>query len=695
MHQILAYQALDSKFCEARDRMQCYFANTNSYNVDRINRSKIERALRNGEKGVYGRIFTKLKKHEKEIFNLNPYEPKIEALVGSMINNFKSMIVEPTDDNLQGTADQWSKTLLKVQQVDSFKNKAIRIFSSGVVSGFDLQFFSVVSDNDFTNRIVSKHIPFCNFYCDNAFTQEDLSDCKYINTWSYLTEDELRYCFPDYTSQMKEALCMCKNNDRAPTDKIAQNRVDEFWYLDYRKAVIVYDNESRMAKEWDGTEEELDYALANNPLWEKRENFITTIRLSIAVNNIIFYDDWNPLKLDRYPFAPFFCNFEPTYTNANRSYGYIHNLMGAGFFGSRAYTLYWKNLEKLVYPPKIYKPSSLVKSEEAQDPNLERGISVKKEGAINDFSYITTPDITSSLSNFITAMNQELQNTSGMNDAMLGSSDDDSGIKMLFRQGAGLNIHASIFHNFDMFMKQSGEIMYELVRLHYSPEKIETMIQEPVSDDFFSKLFGEYRIEIVPGLNTTNQQAIQTEQLVKLSRFVPIDPMDILQVAPLQDKARIMRNAEERAKQKQEQDQIAAQIDLQKEQSIIDLRRAETNSLDTNAEYNLAKADERYSKAEENVTSSVKNITAAEKDQAATYENFAKMMSDVTYNFNVISQLIQRIQNQIGGIYGNEKRQSQNISNQRTQELLSGSAQAANGEQNNEAQAAQSMGYLL
>lgn len=670
--QYMTYEVIDSKFCDVKERMQSYFADTNGYNQQRIARANYERGLRNGEKGLYGRIFTKLKAHEQEVFNLNPYQPKMEALFGAMINNFKSMVVNPTDKKLQKTADQWSKVLLEVQKDIGFKNKSARIFRSGITSGFDLMFFNVIDDIDLSNKIVAKHIPYCNFYIDNGFEETNLSDCRYINTWGYLTETELRYCYPDYEEQIKGAICC--NKERVPTGKIGKYRVDEFWYLDYRKAVMVRDAESGRIYEWDNTEEELEYYLAQNILTERIERTLPTIRLAIAIDHVIFYDEWNPLKIDRYPFSPYFCNFEPSYTDCNRTYGYIYNLMGAGFLGARAYTLYWKNLEKMINRLKIYKPTSLVNPEEIHDPNFERGIAVKKKGNIADVNFVAATDLTASISNFITAMNQELQNTSGMNDAMLGSNEDDSGIKMFLRQGAGINIHANIFHNFDEYMKNCGEIIYELVRLHYGVEKIAVMLNEEPTDEFYTKIFGKYGIEIAPWGDTTNYQTIKTKQLLDLSKAgIPIDPMDILEACPLQGKAEIMENSAKRLEQTQALQAKEMQMAQQQEQAFLDLRKAETRSLETNADHNLAKAEERYSKVEENITNSVKNLASSEKEQSQTYLNFAKSLSDVRDSFVMIERLIAQIERQIGGIYGQQQQQqTQRVRTGRIEALLSG-----------------------
>lgn len=693
--QYLTYTALDSKFCDVKERMQNYFADTSGYNQQRISRADYERGLRNGEKGLYGQIFAKLKAHEQEVFNLNPYQPKMEALFGAMINNFKSMVVNPTDQKLQKTADQWSKVLLEVQKDLGFKDKSARIFRSGITSGFDLMFFNVIDDMDLSNRIVAKHIPYCNFYIDNSFTETNLSDCKYINTWGYLTETELRYCYQDYEKEVKEAICCGK--EKVPTGKIGKYRVDEFWYLDYRTAIMVRDANSNRVYEWDNTQEELDYFLAQNILVEKVERILPTVRLALAIDHVIFYDEWNPMKLDRYPFAPFFCNFEPTYSDCNRSYGYIYNLMGAGYLGARAYTLYWKNLEKMINRLKVYKPTSLVNPEEMHDPNFERGIAIKKKGNIADVNFVAATDLTSSISNFISAMNQELQNTSGMNDAMLGSNEEDSGIKMFLRQGAGINIHANIFHNFDEYMKNSGEIIYELVRLHYDVDKIAILLNEEPTDEFYTKIFGKYGIEIAPWGDTTNYQTIKTKQLLDLSKAgVPIDPMDVLEACPLQGKAEIMENAAKRMEQAQKAQAAEAQMQQMQDEAFINLRKAETRSLDTNADHNLAKAEERYSKAEENITSSVKNISQAEKDQSQSYLNFAKSLSDVRDSFVTIQRLIAQIERQIGGIYGQQQeQQKQRVRNGRIEELLSGRAETAIGAEASQIEAPPSVGELL
>ena len=76
-------------------------------------------------------------------------------------------------------------------------------------------------------------------------------------------------------------------------------------------------------------------------------------------------------------------------------------------------------------------------------------------------------------------------------------------------------------------MKNCGEIMYELARLHYSYDKIQTMLGQEPTREFYTKIFGNYRIEIVQGTNTTTQKIIQAKQLLELDKAgIPVDKID-------------------------------------------------------------------------------------------------------------------------------------------------------------------------
>lgn len=677
--------------------MQTYFAQTSSYNQERIRKAELERDLKIGIPDSYGRMFTDLKDHQREVYNLNPYAPKMNALFGTQINNRKSIIVQPEDDAMQETADQWTEVLLKVQSKDKFDEKCSDVFDGSNTSGFDLLHFNITMDSDLTNRIYSEHIPFCSFYIDNAFKKKDLSDCKYINTWGYLTCDEIKYCLPDYADNLNDILC-CNRENPTPNDQIAKIKLDEFWYLDYRKAQMVQNLDTKRAFEWDGTQEELDYFLRNSPNFRKVEHVIPTVNLALALNNTIFHNDWNPLRLDRYPFAASLCNFEKTLTTSYRSYGYIYNLIGAGYMGARGQTLLLKNIEEMVYRKRIYKPSSMVNPKEAQDPSMEMGISLKEEASMGDFTLVPANDITAQLTNFITSMNNALQNTSGMNDAMMGTSDDDSGIKLVLRQGAGLNIHAPIFNNFDIFMRNCGEIMYELVRLHYSYDKITTMLNKEPTTEFYTKIFGNYQVQIVQGTNTTTQQAIQTKHLLDMTKAgIPVDPMDIFDTYPAQGKSKLRPKIAQRLEQQQQAQAQQAQIDMMKDQLAMELRQSEINSLNTNAEYNVAKAEERKSKVPDNLTSAMGNIASAEKDRSQEILNIAKAVDDVKSNFEQITRLLERIErSQNIGVVTNGQKENELTNGQiPIEQRIQGPTEIAERSENSIPEATESVGELL
>lgn len=658
------FHVFDSKFCDVRDRMQCYFASTMSYNQQRIIKATIDRNLRHGMDGIWGTIFSDLKDHEVEVLRQNPFKPKLDAIYGIQLNNIKSMVVIPSDDAIQETADQWSKILLKIQEKDKFKDKSSDVFNSGLGTGMEALIFNVEFDHDLTSKISSRHLCFNEFNIDNSFKNPDLSDCKYFHNWDYMTKDELKYCFSDYKDHIDDIICCGGSNNPMPSSgQISTIRVDKFWYLDYRTVSMVQDLISKKAFEWDGTSQELDFYLARNPRLRVLPHIIPTIRLAISMNNTIFIDDWNPLKLDRYPIALCMANFEKSTMEEERTYGVIRNLIGAGFLSAQAQTLLWRHIQDLVYEKMLYKPNSLINAKEAQMPGYPMGISLKDEASISDVQPIRSRDITAQITNFIGAMNQELQNTSGVNDAMTGTSDDeDSGIKMLYKQGAGINIQAPLFKNMDVFMQNCGEIMYELARLHYSYDKIQTMLGEEPTREFYTKIFGNYRVEIVQGLNTTTQKIIQAKGLLDLNKAgIPVDPIDIVNAYPLQDKSGYLKNIEKRLQKQEEANQQKAQVEQMQLEQSMQLKQAEINALNTNAQYNIAKAEESQTKSQQNISSVTKNIAAAEKDKSQEFLNVSKVLNDVKSNFEELKKIVERIERstQTTGNYERDETQRQ------------------------------------
>ena len=186
------------------------------------------------------------------------------------------------------------------------------------------------------------------------------------------------------------------------------------------------------------------------------------------------------------------------------------------------------------------------------------------------------------------------------------------------------------------------------------------MLNKEPTVEFYTKIFGKYRIEIVQGTNTTTQKIIQAKQLMDLNRAgIPIDPMDIFDAYPLQGKATIKKNTKRKLEQVAQEQQRQEQINAVQLEQTMQLKQAEIDTLRTTAQYNLSRSQETESRVPKNVTNAIANIASAEKDRSQEILNVSKAINNIKCNFEKLTQLVDKINLSIpknGTIYEDQDR---------------------------------------
>jgi len=149
----------------------------------------------------------------------------------------------------------------------------------------------------------------------------------------------------------------------------------------------------------------------------------------------------------------------------------------------------------------------------------EKGIALKQEANMADVEPIQAPAIPQSMIELSKLLGDEIQQISGVNEELLGSAEDDkSGVLSMLRQGAGLTTLQVLFDQLDYSQKLLGRVFVSLIQSNFSPGKIQRIINEKPSEQFYNKAFGKYDASIEEGLNTTNQRQMQFKQLLGLKR---------------------------------------------------------------------------------------------------------------------------------------------------------------------------------
>jgi len=302
---------------------------------------------------------------------------------------------------------------------------------------------------------------------------------------------------------------------------------DEFWYLDYRDAIILLDPVNEESIEWNGPEENLKLFLMRYPQLKKQKIQKQTCKLAIAVNNRIYYNGQNPYKIDRYPFIPVTAYYQPELPYYEwRIQGVVRSLRDSQFILNRRQQILLDVLESQVNSGLKVMESSLVDDKDAFKTGQGQALFIKKDAPMGMESVQKIPpaDVSPAFISVIDQMNQSMMDISGVNEELLGSAEDDkAGILSMLRQGAGLTTLQILFDHLDESLKNLGRIEIDMMQANFTPAKVARIIEEQPSQQFYNRSFQKFDCTVVEGTDTPTQRMQAFQQAIYLREIgIPI-----------------------------------------------------------------------------------------------------------------------------------------------------------------------------
>jgi len=153
-----------------------------------------------------------------------------------------------------------------------------------------------------------------------------------------------------------------------------------------------------------------------------------------------------------------------------------------------------------------------------------------------------------------------------------------------------------------------------MMQNNFTPAKIQRIIAEQPTQEFYNKNFGKYDCAVEEGVNTTTQRQQEFITLVRLHEMgIPIPPKALLNAITVQNKNELIEGIEQEQQQQAQMQQQQQQIQMQELQSRAKLSEAR-------AKADEAMAGERYSRISENFAA------ADERKHKAVAEDHAGML---------------------------------------------------------------------
>jgi len=449
-----------------------------------------------------------------------------------------------------------------------------------------------------------ENLSYNSYLIDPLFKKQDLSDCNDLWTRKYLSRPQAKSLFPGREEEI-DYLQGKGNRDGKfqflpEAYNFAQSDLliyDEVWYLATRKQTLLVDAVSGETIEWKGNDKDLEEFLSFYPTVVSIDNDIQTVNLGLVLQGKVMYNGTNPLGVDKYPFVPVWGYYEPQLPDFSwRVQGVVRGLRDAQYLYNRRKVIELDILESQINSGYIYKENALVNPKDVFLEGQGRGLALKAgANPMTDVQKIVAPQIPPSMIQLSEILAKEIQEVSGVSEELLGMADDDnSGILSMLRQGANLTTLQVLFDNLDFSQKLLGSLQISLIQNNWTPGKIERIIKEKPTQEFYTRAFGKYDAVIEEGLNTSTQRQMEFRQLLELKKLgLPIPTEQLIKSSTLTGKNELIESIV-----KQEEGQAQSQQKSQEAQ--IALLQAQITDLTSRAKANEGLFLERASRIEDN-----------------------------------------------------------------------------------------------
>lgn len=615
--------------------MDYTYAKNITINQSFWNEAETDQRFRAGDQTLWNDIYGNLPAFRRRQFNFNRIRRITNMITGYQRQHRKSTVCTPVENSDEATANQFSKILLWDDQKNHVLETISSAFDGAVVTGMNLLSVWMDYRNDPVNGdIAVDNVAFSGYMIDPYFRKMDLSDCNSIWTRKYLSRNQVKSLLPGRVDEIVDMRGWGNRDGKFQFMPESYNygmqdllTYDEFWYLDSRKQKLLCDVVTGETMEWRGQDEDLNDFLRAYPQIHALDQDIQTTKLAIVVQGKVMYHGPNPLNIDRYPFVPVWAYYEPQMSDFPwRVQGVVRGLRDAQYLYNRRRIIELDILESQITSGFMYKENALVNPKDVFLQGQGRGLALKANAQPGvDVVKIESPQIPPSMIQLSELLGKEISEVSGVNEELLGSAQDDkAGILGMLRQGAGLTTLQGLFDNLDYAQKMLGDIRISLIQSNWTPGKVQRVIGEEPSPQFYNRAFGKYKAIVEDGLNTSTQRQMQFAQLLQLRELgIPVPAEVLVESSTLQNKEKLTNALSN-------QEQQAAQAGQEQHQAQIQLLQAQIEDLHARAVANQGLGHERASRIQENQALAAERRAAAHKDMEEATLDKAKAIKELT-----------------------------------------------------------------
>ena len=583
---------------------------------------------------------TQLMRQRRMILELNKIRRIINLYSGYERENRTSTVIFPQEANDQLTADQFSEVMLAVYN----KAQSEYIFSEAFEHSLKTGLAIVGMYLDYTNDKVNGDImfywkPFNSIILDPYFTKRDLSDCDQAGTRDLLGRNRVKALLPNVPAEIIDDLptgirdnkFQYLGNYRQYNSQYISKHLltyDQHWVRDTKEEKFIVDQETGESEQFEGdaeAEREMKRLLQENPRFKLISAYKETVELRIIVGGQLVYEGPDPTGLDTYPFLPVLAYHEPQIDSfALKIQGVVRSVRDAQRQYNRRHSQIIDIMESIINTGWVHKNGAVVDPEMLFQTGQGRNIVVNQDFDVNgDLREISPPQIPQGYLAYQDIMDRNIMEIPGGSDELLGlSSTGDvqvSGKLAEVRASNGLKGNRGLFDNFEFFQKMFGRLTMHAIQKNFTPGKVQRLINQEPTEEFFSKSFEQFDCVIKSIAKTQTQREAYYYQLLQLRSIgVPIPDDELISAVPLQGKTALL----EKMKEMEEQKKAAIEQEM-KDKALQDKLTA------SQADENIALAQERRARVLSDLGLARERVSESHHNQSKTLLNNAKTIAEI------------------------------------------------------------------
>lgn len=585
-----------------------------------------------------------LRRQGRTALELNQIRPAINFFSGYFRDTMTSVSVQPVESSDQMTADQLGKLMVYTYDKGDGDHTIGEAVNHAFKTGISLiGFYMDYSVDPIHGDIKFFWKPYNSFMLDPYFKKRDLSDCEQAILRDYVSRDQAKVLLPFLSPKEIDTLPTNTKDSKFLTlperNKFFDNTdlltYDQYYRRTSREVELLVDLNSGITQEIPKNRDakaRVKEMVSLNEDFDIIKRSKPTVELNIVIAEQVVYSGPDPTGIDDFPFASFITYYDPDLDDYSlKLQGLVRGMRDGQREFNKRHSKFIDIMDKNLYSGYMYKPSKLVDQESVFQTGQGPNIALTNDAVIGpDIQPNTPPPLPAGMLQYQQVLDGLLPRLLGINEDMVGQSEGGnnliSGALAQIRASNGLRSNRTLFDNMEYTQKKLAGKVLEAIQKNYGPAKVQRIINEEPTEQFYETTFERYDAQIVQTVKSQNQkQQFYVDLLQARQMGVDIPDDLIIEAMPMQNKSELLERMEQMQEQKaveqEKQNEAEAMAKkLASAKAVGDVALAVERIARAEADSGLAK--ERISEMQKNAASAnLDNVKAAKEIQTMDLDN--------------------------------------------------------------------------